>query len=129
MDERNCGFCMPCARGDYDECETFPKKLNKSLEDEIAALKQELQTLREQKPFQTKKDGNVWSTHGIDPASLPNGTKLYLAPMPAREGWKLVPIEPTDEMLRAQCEDGLNWYSIAGEIYKAMLEAAPKESL
>lgn len=22
MDERNCGFCMPCAIGNYEQCET-----------------------------------------------------------------------------------------------------------
>ncbi len=22
MNERNCGFCRPCARGEYDKCET-----------------------------------------------------------------------------------------------------------
>lgn len=23
MDTRNCGFCQPCANGNYDECETL----------------------------------------------------------------------------------------------------------
>ena len=35
--------------------------------------------------------------------------------------WKLVPVEPTDEML-----DAVSWPGIANFTYSAMLEAAPQ---
>lgn len=62
---------------------------------------------------------------------------LYLAPQPAvPEGWELVPVEPTDEMIDAgckqhTCEQQDYWYSDEElrdsdciDIYKAMLAAA-----
>lgn len=54
------------------------------------------------------------------------------------DGWQLVPIEPTDEMIdkgtdQYECEQGDTWYRnhqlSEGDciaIYKAMLAAAPK---
>lgn len=55
------------------------------------------------------------------------------APTVQREGWVSVPIEPTEEMLRAGCEAGLDFktlmddtpYSTDLAVYKAMLQAAP----
>ena len=52
---------------------------------------------------------------------LPVGTQLYTAPQQA--GWRLVPLEPTDEMLEAtyagqHCSD----------VYRDMLAAAPQPS-
>ena len=47
------------------------------------------------------------------------------------EGWKLVPIEPTVEMLRDGANQCLNFYSEKGPyprsraVYRAMLDAAP----
>lgn len=51
------------------------------------------------------------------------------APMPAREGWKLVPIEPTKAMIDAAhlAEHCGNIEPHFTNAYKAMLEAAPKE--
>ena len=54
----------------------------------------------------------------------PIGTDLYLAP-PAQKvpkGWKLVPIEPTLEMIGA-AEDQAD---CLGDFYRAMLAAAPE---
>lgn len=47
---------------------------------------------------------------------------------PVREGWKLVPIEPTDKMIQAGVQAGVNatpkpW---CPETWKAMLDAAPE---
>ena len=47
------------------------------------------------------------------------------------EGWKLVPIEPTVEMLRVGAYQFLNFYSEKGPyprsraVYRAMINAAP----
>lgn len=53
------------------------------------------------------------------------GAKLYLSPpkQAIPEGWKLVPIEPTQDMLFAS----LNHHKEGGNyaVYKAMLNAAP----
>ena len=47
------------------------------------------------------------------------------APTVQREGWVSVPIEPTEEMINnAKWEDGK---LTAINVYKLMLEAAPKE--
>lgn len=45
-------------------------------------------------------------------------------------GWKLVPIEPTDEMYNAvtdACQESTIWLS-AGEVWTAMLTAVPSEA-
>lgn len=42
----------------------------------------------------------------------------------APDGWRLVPVEPTRDMLTAFVDDGVDLF-IAGVRYKAMLEAAP----
>lgn len=48
---------------------------------------------------------------------------------PVPEGWQLVPIEPTDEMINAYIDspDMENWKLDFIGGYKAMLEAAPKK--
>lgn len=39
MDERNCGFCRPCAAGKYDECEMRrEERLHSAAQDLFAAL-------------------------------------------------------------------------------------------
>lgn len=52
-------------------------------------------------------------------------TPLYLAPQPAvPEGWKLVPVEPTDEMIDAGA-DAIDGYRVdVMRAYEAMLAAA-----
>ncbi|PBI79628.1 hypothetical protein A9993_07700 [Rahnella victoriana] len=55
---------------------------------------------------------------------LPKGAALYTTPQPAhteQDGWKLVPIEPTEKMIAR----GADMCGIK-TIYKAMLAAAPK---
>lgn len=53
---------------------------------------------------------------------------LYTAPQPQQipEGYKLVPVEPTDEMLVAGYLVPLNKAARHYAVYKAMLEAAPE---
>jgi len=56
---------------------------------------------------------------------------LYLAAgaAPAPEGWQLVPVEPTDAMLRVDIEtDAFVGIDDARNLYKAMLAVAPKET-
>lgn len=53
---------------------------------------------------------------------VPIGTKLYTSAPTIPEGWKLVPIEPTSEMLWA----GVEAYSTSWDIYTSMLAAAPE---
>lgn len=62
-----------------------------------------------------------------DDCELPVGTSLYTIPQPAhteqviQDGWKLVPVEPTEKMKAAA--EGEYSLKLA---YKAMLRAAPK---
>jgi len=65
-------------------------------------------------------------------AELNTGMELFTRPAPAvslaklmPEGWRLVPVEPTEEMIAAgdQFMDGL---SRLGNAYEAMLAAAPE---
>lgn len=44
------------------------------------------------------------------------------------EGWKLVPIEPTKQMLEAGCDTAHSWPTYIDQIrtYQAMLDKAPK---
>lgn len=52
---------------------------------------------------------------------------LHMVP----DGWKLVPVEPTDEMKKAGCQVPLNKAARHNACYKAMLASAPtiKDSL
>jgi len=53
------------------------------------------------------------------------------------EGWKLVPVEPTDDMVRLGGEntDSIDWsdasqdepYELAEKVYRAMIAAAPSQ--
>lgn len=52
---------------------------------------------------------------------------LYLHPAPTPAGWKLVPIEPDDIMLKAECDlDVFVGIKDANMLYKAMIAAAPE---
>lgn len=58
---------------------------------------------------------------------LPVGAKLYTHPATIPEGWQLVPVEPTEEMLVAGYETEMFPEDrTPREIYNAMLAAAPK---
>lgn len=81
-----------------------------------------------------KKDG--WEAcetcHGIVDGKLPQPAMLSeQAPCDIPEGWKLVPVEPTEKMLEAAFlrieSEGIHttpW--LRGSIYRTMLSAAPK---
>ena len=60
-------------------------------------------------------------THWMPLPALPGAQPAPSVP----EGWKLVPIEPTSEMLDAGDYVGADYYDIAGSVYDAMLAAAP----
>lgn len=70
------------------------------LEEENSALKQELQALRDQKPVLQLGSPTLFWLCDND-KKPPVGTRFYAAPIPAREGWQLVPIILTAEMLKA----------------------------
>ena len=63
----------------------------------------------------------------------PNDVPLYAHPSPAVPvGYKLAPIEPTEEMIkagvqyaRAEFYYANEWRFVVGAIYKAVLEASP----
>ena len=64
----------------------------------------------------------------IDGRVLPTGTALYLAP-PAPsvpDGWKLVPVEPTPEMMRSGMNVPFNKAARHNAVYRAMLKEAPQ---
>ena len=67
------------------------------------------------------------SIETVDGRVLPVGTALYTAP-PAPsvpDGWKLVPVEPTPEMMRSGANVPLNKAARHNAVYRAMLAAAP----
>ena len=122
------------------------------LRDNNTALRAKIEEMEKQEPVAQvgvhKTGGNAgisWSARPLNEFdSLPllcDGDKLYLAPgaQPALsipEGWKLVPIEPTQEMKTAAIgvevyqdsppsTDCLTWKE-AEAIYTAMIAAAPE---
>lgn len=63
------------------------------------------------------------SEHHDDARVVP----LYAAPQPAiPDGWKLVPMEPTEEMLRSAFYEAGGSYENTEGIYSAMLAASPQ---
>lgn len=56
----------------------------------------------------------------------------WAASQQAAEGWKLVPVEPTREMILAALEsDRVDWighYNLPNSIYAAMIAAAPSST-
>lgn len=102
-------------------------------------LADELNELAKQKPVGTVSIAMDWSTHlnvatvnmrhDLVVSEMKDGDELFTRPAPAAdrvpEGWKLVPVEPTEEMIAAgdQFMDGL---SRLGDAYDAMLAAAPE---
>lgn len=53
-----------------------------------------------------------------------DAVKLYAAPV-AQQGWKLVPVEPTKEMIQA-CTDCWIGEGHPEDVYKTMISAAPE---
>ena len=56
-------------------------------------------------------------------ALMPEGGDV---PKAAPEGWQLVPVEPTEDMRLAMATHGVKHLEWAGDVYAAMLAAAPK---
>jgi hypothetical protein len=132
------------------------KQQARDAEKERDALRAELDALKGQEPFDADdhnrfreaferalQDGNWPNTrkgHGYRSPrtqmawglafSAVNHLRLYARPIPASvpEGWQMVPIEPTQEMLKAMEEQWMRGASIdmARREYKAMLAAAPE---
>ena len=95
----------------------------------MAALLQELVDAPEVEPVArvTGYYGGYLSIATVDGMVLPAGTALYAAP-PAPivpDGWKLVPVDPTQEMMRSGANVPLNKAARHNAVYRAMLAAAP----
>jgi hypothetical protein len=71
--------------------------------------------------------GHQQSKNAAISRDIPNGTPLYTHPAPIPDGMVLVPVEPTEEM-KVAGSDALGVYHCGSpsDIYKAMLQAAPK---
>lgn len=90
-----------------------------------------LEKLKQQEPVawqDTAKPSVLLEHDQLDPMWQPIMRPLYAAPVPAAvpDGWKLVPVEPTQAMYCAANEHyESNEYCGNGGIYRAMLSAAP----
>lgn len=106
-------------------------------DDEIMPLIRIALAEKQAKPVaQVYQPANIGICAALGPAirminfGLPAGTLLYTTPQPAhteqviQDGWKLVPIEPTQEMVDAH----ISGMQSAGfsRAYRDMLAAAPK---
>lgn len=105
--------------------------------DEIIKLRAQLAAAQGQEPVATvKAKSDAYGGTFVHWTALPVvGMKLYAAaPIPQQvaepsvpEGWKLVPIEPTREMLLAEPARGYEMsVNRRDEVWKAMLAAAPQ---
>ena len=110
------------------QCDALRLRI-KAAEKERDALRAELDALKSQEPVAWLIDwadepdlGHYFSESAVDEDSG-RSRPLFLHPVPASvpEGWQLVPIEPTQEML-----DATSWPNCAGTDYKKMLAAAPR---
>ena len=64
------------------------------------------------------KDISMWPNHHTQPAQ----------PAPSvPDGWKIVPVEPTFEMLDRGSDQSYGYVSIALDVWVAMLAAAPSQ--
>ena len=106
---------------------------DKRMQEAITAIKAALEAKDEPAPVAKNEGGRI--TWMID--DWPQNCLLYTH-LPNQEakdepvGWKLVPIEPTDEMLKAMDECSTEGYDerlpagIASSVYMAAVEVAPK---
>lgn len=114
---------------DYDTCVTL---------EESAEMARRLLASEAQEPVAEVKS---WWPLGVDGGEqrmfnpignvLPIGTKLYAAPPVAQpvqvpDGWKLVPVAPTETMLAAAGDSVILNIDEALSAYKAMLSASPQ---
>ena len=131
----------------YDCLQTLPKTLLEAWR-EIASLRAKITEMERQEPVawmhETRRDSDVvtdavkhvWgkvavgsmAAYSIPLYALPGAQTQPTPSIP--EGWKLVPIEPTEDMLRAMTDpfiaingDNRKAFEIA---YTAMLSAAPE---
>ena len=71
------------------------------------------------KAFDVLQDA-IWAGVRVDHSVDAN--KMVAAP----EEWQLVPVEPTEDMRLAMATHGVKHLEWAGDVYAAMLAAAPK---
>jgi hypothetical protein len=123
-------------RGDEDIPQFDPRKIGAAIDAEVEMIER----MERQKPVATVRINAINGNPSVDfvPGHhyLHHNDKLYLAPsaQPAhiiQEGWKLVPIEPTHEMLDAGEDTFFPTYtgtpvSAPIDVYRAMLAAAPE---
>ena len=101
-------------------------------EKEIRLLRAKVETMEKQEPVGCVE--SLFDDYVIIYNNYDRTAPVYLAPgaQPAPsipEGWKLVPVEPTEKMKhagRAAAWSGAVAYNETRDIYKAMLEAAPQ---
>lgn len=140
QDKRNRDFPDMAARAAW---KAQQKRIDK-LEEGIFSISDDHQAIyiREAEPvavigdvFQLLWCGNPSFSEHVNKHNLKVGTFLYTTPPIIPEGYALVPIEPTDAMLRAaQLADGdhgdhedwlgLQWEMGMDQVWSAMLEAA-----
>jgi len=123
-------------RGDEDIPQFDPREIGAAID----AAVEMIERMERQKPVATVRINAINGNPSVDfvPGHhyLHHNDKLYLAPsaQPAhiiQEGWKLVPIEPTHEMLDAGEDTFFPTYtgtpvSAPIDVYRAMLAAAPE---
>ena len=76
-----------------------------------------------QKAAQALRDATRYGAG--DWSELVDALERRASPASVPEGWKLVPVEPTDEMCGAAYSDRMVWNGGPRAIYEAMLAAAP----
>lgn len=107
---------------------------------DLKALARIVLSIKQAKPVaQVYQPANIGICAALGPAirminvGLPAGTLLYTTPQPAHteqvipDGWKLVPIEPTEAMKKAYYDSSLapiSKLSVTG--YRALIAATPK---
>ena len=103
-------------------------------EKERDALRAKIEAKEKQEPVGTLHDDGcfVWRETAPHQSNYA-GWKMALYAHPgaqpapsAPDGWKLVPIEPTQEMSEAGVFAGSTYYDVAEATYEAMLAAAPE---
>lgn len=97
------------------------------LRKERDALRAELEKIKQQKPAGFAIPDSAWDGMVIRKNKLcSDAIPLYLAPgaQPVPEGYQIVPIEPSDEMIDAGCGAAPQYRVDCVRTYKAMLEAA-----
>lgn len=124
------------------------KGVSEPLRAAVKALQKENEELRARIEAMVRQEPVAWARKlGLDvpsfgcvtdlkyrPSDIPESSyiPLYILPgaQPAPnvpEGWKLVPIEPTFEMLDKGLDQSFGYVGVARDVWAAMLAAAPNE--